>query len=113
MRDSLIIVLFFAVGILLSCFDLYPSGLEQFNLSFYALCFLMFCVGISIGHNPHILLSFRRLSPKFFLLPVSTILGTLVGSVAFEPVSCSRPRFERAFLCRSSNRRLTPTARNV
>lgn len=49
MRDSLIIVLFFAVGILLSCFDLYPSGLEQFNLSFYALCFLMFCVGISIG----------------------------------------------------------------
>lgn len=66
MRDSLIIVLFFAVGILLSCFDLYPSGLEQFNLSFYALCFLMFCVGISIGNNPHILLSFRRLSPKFF-----------------------------------------------
>ena len=70
MRDSLIIVLFFAVGILLSCFDLYPSGLEQFNLSFYALCFLMFCVGISIGNNPQILLSFRRLSPKFFL-PVS------------------------------------------
>ena len=79
MRDSLIIVLFFAVGILLSCFDLYPSGLEQFNLSFYALCFLMFCVGISIGNNPHILLSFRRLSPKFFLLPVCTILGTLAG----------------------------------
>lgn len=79
MRDSLIIVLFFAVGILLSCFDLYPSGLEQFNLNFYALCFLMFCVGISIGNNPHILLSFRRLSPKFFLLPVCTILGTLAG----------------------------------
>ena len=39
----------------------------------------MFCVGISIGNNPHILLSFRRLSPKFFLLPVCTILGTLAG----------------------------------
>lgn len=42
MRDSLIIVLFFAVGILLSCFDLYPSGLEQFNLSF--LCIVFFDV---------------------------------------------------------------------
>ena len=62
MRDSLIIVLFFAVGILLSCFDLYPSGLEQFNLSFYALCFLMFCVGISIGNNPHIL--FQKTIPE-------------------------------------------------
>ena len=71
MRDSLIIVLFFAVGILLSCFDLYPSGLEQFNLSFYALCFLMFCVGISICIKLSLLNNYlKKIIPPFRFLVI-------------------------------------------
>lgn len=79
MKGSLIIVLFFAVGIWVGLHGLYPSGLERFNLSFYALCLLMFCVGISIGNNPQMILSFRKLPPRFFLLPVCTVLGTFAG----------------------------------
>lgn len=79
MKGSIIIVLFFAFGILVSLYGLYPSGLEQFDLSFYALCTLMFCVGISLGNNPQIILSFRKLTPRLFLLPVLTVLGTFVG----------------------------------
>lgn len=82
-------------GILLNLYGLYPSYLEQLDLSFYALCALMFCVGITVGNNPQILLNFKTVNPRFFLLPVLTILGTLVGccmsSVFFNkhsPVDC-------------------------
>ena len=79
MKSSIVIVLFFALGILLNLYGLYPSYLEQLDLSFYALCALMFCVGITVGNNPQILLNFKTVNPRFFLLPVLTILGTLVG----------------------------------
>ena len=95
MKSSIVIVLFFALGILLNLYGLYPSYLEQLDLSFYALCALMFCVGITVGNNPQILLNFKTVNPRFFLLPVLTILGTLVGccmsSVFFNehsPVDC-------------------------
>lgn len=88
MKGSIIIVLFFVLGIGGSFYGLYPSALEQFDLSFYALCLLMFCVGISVGNNPQIISSFKTLSPRFFLLPVLTVLGTLggcyVSSLFFE-----------------------------
>nr|WP_291583910.1 lysine exporter LysO family protein [Bacteroides sp.] len=95
MKGSIIIVLFFALGTLLHLYGLYPSYLEQLDLSFYALCALMFCVGISVGNNPQVLLNFKTINPRFFLLPVLTVLGTLVGccvsSVFFSrhsPVDC-------------------------
>lgn len=79
MRGSLIIVSFFAWGILCGLFHLIPYDFADSNLSYYALCALMFCVGISIGNNPETLKSFRTLNPRLIFLPVMTILGTLAG----------------------------------
>lgn len=75
MKGSLIIVLFFAVGIVCGLFQLIPDS----NLSYYALCGLMFCVGISIGNDPDMLKSFLSLNPRLVFLPVMTVLGTLAG----------------------------------
>lgn len=77
MKGSLIIVGFFLLGTLCGMFHLLPSDLSQSNISFYALCALMFSVGISIGNNPQTLRNFRSLNPRLVLLPVATILGTL------------------------------------
>lgn len=77
MKDSLIIVGFFLLGTLCGMFHLLPSDLSQSNISFYALCALMFSVGISIGNDPQTLRNFRSLNPRLVLLPVATILGTL------------------------------------
>ncbi len=67
-------------GCLLTYGNLIPSWvLENKDLSFYVLCLLMFCVGISLGKNPKILKSFKTLNPRLYLLPVATILGTLAG----------------------------------
>lgn len=60
-------------------FQLIPYDFSQSKLSFYALCGLMFCVGISIGNDPQTLKSFRSLNPRLLFLPVMTILGTLAG----------------------------------
>lgn len=77
MKGSLIIVGFFLLGTLCRMFHLLPSDLSQSNISFYALCALMFSVGISIGNDPQTLRNFRSLNPRLVLLPVATILGTL------------------------------------
>lgn len=77
MKGSLIIVGFFLLGTLCGMFHLLPSDLSQSNISFYALCALMFSVGISIGNDPQTLRNFLPLNPRLVLLPVATILGTL------------------------------------
>ena len=77
MKGSLIIVGFFLLGTLCGMFHLLPSDISQSNISFYALCALMFSVGISIGNDPQTLRNFRSLNPRLVLLPVATILGTL------------------------------------
>ncbi len=79
MKGSLIIVGFFILGCIVGIYDIIPFDLTESNLSYYALCGLMFCVGISVGNDPEVLKSFRTLSPQLLLLPLMTIIGTLIG----------------------------------
>ena len=80
MKGSLIIVSFFALGILCGLFNWIPFEWLSSDLSFYALCGLMFSVGLSIGHDPQTIQNFRSLNPRLMLLPVGTILGTLTAA---------------------------------
>lgn len=82
MKGSLIIIAFFALGMLCGLGDVFPFDLTQTDISFYTLCALMFCVGVGIGNDPQTLRNFRSLSPRLLLLPVGTILGTLAGAAA-------------------------------
>ena len=77
MKGSLIIIGFFTIGVLCGAFNWIPSEWLSTDLSFYALCGLMFSVGISIGHDPQTVQNFRTLNPRLMLLPIGTILGTL------------------------------------
>lgn len=79
MKGSLIIVSFFIVGTLCGVYHLIPYDFAGSQLSYYALCALMFCVGISVGCDPKTLKSFRALNPRLIFLPVMTIVGTLAG----------------------------------
>lgn len=81
MKGSIIIIGFFLLGIVCGLTDAIPDHLLDDNLSLYALCALMFCVGVSIGNDPHTVSSFRKLNPRFALLPVATILGTWAALV--------------------------------
>lgn len=79
MKGSLIIVGFFVLGALCEVYHLIPYDFTQSKLSFYALCALMFSVGVSVGNDPQTLRNFRSLNPRLIFLPVMTILGTLAG----------------------------------
>lgn len=79
MKGSLVIVSFFIAGIGVGLTGWYPSEATASNLSYYALCALMFCVGVSIGHDKTVWQSFRQLNPRIVFLPLVTILGTLAG----------------------------------
>lgn len=82
MKGSLIIVGFFVLGTIAGVCGWIPASLQQSNLSFYALCALMFSVGLSIGNDPQTIRNFRALNPRLIFLPVMTILGTLAGAAA-------------------------------
>ncbi len=80
MKSSIIIVGFFIFGTLCGVFDILPAEWFEGGVSFYALCALMFCVGVGIGNDPHTVRNFRSLNVRLTLLPLFTILGTLGGA---------------------------------
>ena len=53
MKGSLIIIGFFILGIICGVTDLIPAEALEGNVSLYALCALMFCVGVSIAFYLH------------------------------------------------------------
>lgn len=79
MKGSLIIVGFFIVGVFVGLRHWMPETESLGNISYLTLCALMFCVGISVGHNTTMLKSIRTIDPRYMLLPLMTIVGTLAG----------------------------------
>ena len=90
MKGSLIIVSFFIIGTLCGVYHLIPYDFTDSKLSYYALCGLMFCVGISIGCDTSVLKSFKKVNPRLMMLPVMTILGTLAGCAAVSLILSHR-----------------------
>ncbi|MFT3753137.1 MAG: lysine exporter LysO family protein [Paludibacter sp.] len=82
MKGSLIILSFFATGLLLGVFRWFPPQVLSYKFDFYVLCALMFSVGLSIGNDPNSFRQFRRLNLRLIFLPLMTILGTFLGVVA-------------------------------
>ena len=85
MRDSLIILGAFLLGILLALSGvldetLYSIDLEQ--ISSYVLYALLFCVGISIGLDSSLTQTIKKLPRKVLLFPFIAFTGTMLGAVA-------------------------------
>ena len=90
MKGSLIIISFFVLGTLCGLFGLIPLQFADTDISYYALCGLMFSVGISVGNDPQTLKNFRTLNPRLIFLPIMTILGTLAGSAVVSLILSHR-----------------------
>ena len=84
MRTSLIILLFFAAGVLAGTLDILPAALNGKDLSTWALYLLMFLVGISIGADDRALEALKSHGLKLFLVPLATIIGTFAGVAAIH-----------------------------
>ena len=90
MKGSLVIVGFFALGVACGLGRVFPFDPAQTDASFYALCALMFCVGVGLGSDPQTLRNFRSLSPRLMLLPLGTVAGTVAGAAVVSLLLAGR-----------------------
>jgi len=79
MKGSLIIVGFFILGVIAGYLGWLSIDAAGFDISFTALALLMLCVGIGVGSDLGALKSLRSLDSRLLLLPLVTIIGTLLG----------------------------------
>ncbi len=92
MKGSLIIVGFFILGIVVGNADLAPVLLRDSDVSFVALCGLLFCVGLGIGMNPDTKRDLRSINPRYALLAniiremITLLLAPLLAKV-FGPLA--------------------------
>ena len=82
MKGSLVIVGFFVLGILAGLSGIVPERFVGGDLTFYALCALLFFVGLGVGSDKSIVSKFKSLDVRMALLPVGTIIGTFAGALA-------------------------------
>ena len=78
MKNSIIVFLFFCAGCILGF-----SGeikLDAHHISLYILYALMLQVGISIGSNKNLKQIVRQIRLKMLVIPLATIIGTLLFS---------------------------------
>lgn len=80
MKGSIIIICFFASGLLLGVNKLVPEVFIKSDPSVYALYILMFLVGIGIGADRNVWKILGDLHFKVLMIPLSVIAGTLAGS---------------------------------
>ena len=80
LKGSLVIVAFFVAGCVAGLFALVPFDVAGARVSTYVLYALMFCVGVTLGHDETLAGRVRRLDPRLALLPVATAVGTLAGA---------------------------------
>ena len=80
MKGSITIFSFFIAGVLLGRFIDIPAILTAEGPTLYALYALMFLVGISIGSDKKALQALKQQNLKIILVPLATIIGTLIGS---------------------------------
>ena len=78
MKGSMIVCLFFLLGCLIG-FGVHIQ-LDTHNLSMYILYVLMFQVGINIGSNENLKGMLAHFTPKMLIIPLGTIVGTLLFS---------------------------------
>ncbi|HET6556524.1 MAG TPA: lysine exporter LysO family protein [Prolixibacteraceae bacterium] len=80
MKNSIIILLLFSLGILLGINGKLPDVMMETDFSIIALYCLMFLVGVGIGADRKSWSVIHKMKLKIFLVPLGIIVGTLAGA---------------------------------
>lgn len=85
MKGSIVIAVVLLGGILLGYLNLLPAFLIQNDWSMWVLYLLLFTAGISIGSDQELSSKLKSQSPLLLLVPIMTIIGTLIGVLLIVP----------------------------
>lgn len=80
MKNSLIILLLFFLGLGLGLTEWLPNFIIENDFSMYILYALMFFVGIGIGADTKALQVVKQTKVKIIFVPLSVIIGSLLGA---------------------------------
>jgi uncharacterized membrane protein YbjE (DUF340 family) len=80
MKSSLIILSFFATGVIVGLTGLFPDSVDWSSYGSYALYVLMFLAGTSIGSDKNSWGVLKNMQFKILLVPITIIIGTLSGA---------------------------------
>ena len=84
MKGSLLIVSFFLLGALLGWYDLLPDRVIKSDIAIYILYVLMLLVGLSVGSDKRLIEVIKGMHPRLLLIPMATIIGTLIASAVIS-----------------------------
>ena len=79
MRDSIIYLIVFSVGVISALCGWIPAAWLSTDISKWILYTLLFFVGIQIGSAKNIFPAVRSFGSKIMLIPVATTIGTFVA----------------------------------
>ena len=80
MKNSLIILSFFILGVVLGISKNLPDEIMKTDFSMIALYTLMFMVGVGIGADKNSWTVLRTMKIKIFLVPLGVVIGTFAGT---------------------------------
>ena len=80
MKQSLIYLLLFALGVILALWGHIPDVLLKDDISKCILYGLLFFVGVQIGSGKNMFTAVKRFGFKIALVPVATTVGTFAGA---------------------------------
>lgn len=90
MRDSILYLAFFALGVVLAILGWMPETLLSSDISKWILYVLLFFVGLQIGSNRNIFRVARTVGFKIALVPVATTIGTFAAVALISLVLSNR-----------------------
>lgn len=79
MKQSVLYLVVFAVGVVLAILGAIPNALLNSDISKWVLFVLLFFVGIQIGSSKNMFVAVKRFGFKIALVPIATTVGTFAG----------------------------------
>lgn len=90
MKGTILITAFLIGGVLLGYAGWIPDFIIENECSTYVLYALLFTVGISIGADKELVSKLKGQKPSLLLIPVITIVGSLIGALVVVPFVAGR-----------------------
>ncbi|MGM0529726.1 MAG: lysine exporter LysO family protein [Bacteroidota bacterium] len=89
MRNTVIIIFFFIAGLLFGIYAFLPEEMSGDEMTGFVLYLLLFLVGIGVGSNKNTLKLLKSVNLKIFLIPLSVIMGTFLGTFIYSLIDNS------------------------
>ncbi|MBS3770762.1 MAG: lysine exporter LysO family protein [Bacteroidales bacterium] len=89
MRNTVIILFFFVAGLFFGIYADLPEEMGGDEMTRYVLYLLLFLVGIGVGANKNTLKLLKSVNLKIFLIPLSVIVGTFLGTFVYSLIDSS------------------------